>query len=780
MVKLPPGQYMTYTAHLTNIPTRTPDLRYYIIRGVGTTDTMRNLCIKIKKTDCRNVVFYLPVSGRDHHGIELRAVPPTPKEEYCVRLPEKFENQLPDHVDVRFHERTFITFRNPIPSRVTVSVWPLEGGVNQLLSVLAPQPEAEDPQIKKGFLSIVFTTRDSNIQLLNDEDDLKPPYNKVSFTTYPENAFQIRQYLESRVEGFRVKDDMFKKQRLWIFFQPRKELEERAIEIVTRMSLEGVNESDIVASVQMPLRSYIIKRLCDLGSKKYDHRYMENNRTKLYDRGPNLSSEQTIQLLDAYYWTYLAPEKKDFQMIIDFYHGFGRTIRLKFPHEKDGESIGRTSASGNLRKFSSKRRQYPESFLRQHKHIVVSPEGKLEARTRAKPRIGPCASVPSTPQQVSPALRTSDPLSPLVFIKKEEPSDRVHCSTTVLQIDPFQPCPGSKKNDSIKPIIVIKRQPSDTPSCCTRTCSVVEDKQQASMDRHNIRSFIDLNKSFRKRSLDDLPTNYEPSGDGPKKSKIEGDVQYEVISNQEVREIVTLPSTLSVLSVLSRSKNDNIVRPIPTDITPFEEPVITTTTTSTSSTIVDESSNNSSNSSSGGVEGNGPDVAKTEQCASTQSFLKGIIGQSLMPSLMQEEGDSLSSEQGAKFESKEDFMKLIGALSLGESSNGDNIMDAEPFHPVARDGLNDSLSDIEISDDEFVSEETSKFRQVIYERYMSGEIGLEEKDSNWRHTIPDKTKKKRKRSSQPRQTTTGNSTTTSSTNSTSKNTTMILSCLYKH
>lgn len=77
---------------------------------------------------------------------------------------------------------------------------------------------------------------------------------------------------------------------------------------------------------------------------------------KSYHKVAPLSGVQHEQLLDAYYWSYLARERRpEYLSIIKFYRNAGVIVKLKNPYNRSGVHKGRCSASGVTRRYAPHR-----------------------------------------------------------------------------------------------------------------------------------------------------------------------------------------------------------------------------------------------------------------------------------------------------------------------------------------------------------------------------------------------------------------------------------------
>ena len=359
--------------------------------------------VTIERSSLTHLIWRIPVHEVSD-GIEYHIVPPTPREVYDIELPNDEANCLPDQVCVTKHVRVFIC---PKPSLSTeppeaiamrASRGDLSGTAEPLRLIL----------MASGFDACVngsaaFPEVPHGVHTICDARDVKDGVH-VHFVVRFDHALLVRKCLESH--GFVVQDEFYHRRGLWIFSQDQQELRKRAVshvdamtkrlsedhkrkrgpEVVPEASWVRQAERAIAFSVRPPLRTYVIGVLHERGSTVYTDQYLERYRDTLYDRGPALTPEQTVQLLDAYYWTHLAPPDRriDFSDVIQFYWSAGRTVRLKRPHCITGENRGRTSVSGLKRQYSgaSARRH----MLLPSRHLETTPTGEEQAKNRVKPR----------------------------------------------------------------------------------------------------------------------------------------------------------------------------------------------------------------------------------------------------------------------------------------------------------------------------------------------------------------------------------------------------------
>lgn len=131
----------------------------------------------------------------------------------------------------------------------------------------------------------------------------------------------------------------------------------------------------LLASLQQPVKSVCItlfvKHNVTITKSMDNSMYMLKNASVIYDKGPELSAQQIEQALDAFYWVHLAPpclRIPHLHVILKYYQDHGVNIRLKNVHQTSGKHRGRSSSSGNLRKFNPsalQKRQLPSIHLDQ-------------------------------------------------------------------------------------------------------------------------------------------------------------------------------------------------------------------------------------------------------------------------------------------------------------------------------------------------------------------------------------------------------------------------------
>lgn len=127
----------------------------------------------------------------------------------------------------------------------------------------------------------------------------------------------------------------------------------KAKEHIEQKKILKLSDEKIAMSVDYPLRTYVVNELSRTGSTYYNDDMLKRCVTQFYEYGPELNQKQTEQLLDAHYWTFLAPleERLDFRKVIQFYERRGRRAKLKYPYTASGRDVGRSVSKedGQLR-----------------------------------------------------------------------------------------------------------------------------------------------------------------------------------------------------------------------------------------------------------------------------------------------------------------------------------------------------------------------------------------------------------------------------------------------
>nr|UDO47663.1 hypothetical protein [Pandoravirus massiliensis] len=385
-VRPPTGEYREFSGHADENPTTPPHLfAVYVIDDTERKKGATKRCL-LQRDRVRDIVWSLP-ERRDANGRIVHGVPPTPQDQYDVRIDPSVAGLPMSSVPVHNRTRVFLTVRNPPPTDplIAFTVGPV------------PDPSRTDPfDFVRGQLAslgtpdaaAVTTTRGEALDMLAAKHDLVNLDQEVSLAAPARHMLAVRSGLVAR--GLLVKDKMFRERALRIGPMAPALLKREAAGLVDRCRAAGLSDNQIVLSAEMPLRTYVILRLCDLGSELYGEAYLadERFRNMFKDRGPaHLSAPQTVQLSDAFYWVYLAPQdqrRPEFEEVIRFYQQRGVEVRLKKPHVKSGSSVGRTSESGALRHFKPHSKA-THSVLRS-RYEIVAPSGEVQALRTVKPR----------------------------------------------------------------------------------------------------------------------------------------------------------------------------------------------------------------------------------------------------------------------------------------------------------------------------------------------------------------------------------------------------------
>lgn len=382
----PTGEYREFSGHADESATTPPHLfAVYVIDDTERKKGATKRCL-LQRDRVRDIVWSLP-ERRDANGRTVHGVPPTPQDQYDVRVDPSVAGLPMSSVPVHNRTRVFLTVRNPPPTDplIAFTVGPV------------PDPARMDPfDFIRGQLAslgtpdaaAVVTTRGESLDMLVAKHDLVNLDQEVSLAAPARHMLGVRSGLVAR--GLLVKDKMFRERALRIGPMAPALLKREAVGLVDRCRAAGLSDNQIVLSAEMPLRTYVILRLCDLGSELYSEAYLadERFRNMFKDRGPaHLYPPQTVQLSDAFYWVYLAPQdqrRPEFEEVIRFYQQRGVEVRLKKPHVKSGSSVGRTSESGALRHFKPHSKA-THSVLRS-RYEIVAPSGEVQALRTVKPR----------------------------------------------------------------------------------------------------------------------------------------------------------------------------------------------------------------------------------------------------------------------------------------------------------------------------------------------------------------------------------------------------------
>lgn len=382
------GEYREFSGHADDVASTCDTFHVYIIDDVERKKgevRVRSLSRNLVEDIVWDLPEWVNRNGRTVHG-----VPPTPTDEYEVRINPSHAGASLASVPAHHRTRVFLTVRNPPPPgplvAFTVAPIPAPGepaGSTAIDRVRRALDAANTPDT-----AAVVTTRGEPLDCLDPKRDLTNIGQEVSLAVPMRHMLAVRTVLVAR--GFLVRDDMFRERALHIGPMSPKLLQSEAVGLVDRCRANGIGEDEIVLSAEMPLRTYVIMRLAELGSERYNDAYLANPRfrNEFKDRGPaHLSGAQTEQLSDAFYWVHLAPEDRrvpKFEEVIRFYQQRGVEVRLNRPHVKSGASVGRTSESGALRSF--KQHSMATHSVLQSRYKILAPSGQPQALRTVKPR----------------------------------------------------------------------------------------------------------------------------------------------------------------------------------------------------------------------------------------------------------------------------------------------------------------------------------------------------------------------------------------------------------
>ncbi len=316
--------------------------------------------IRVKTSQIKMIRWELPKDLRESArlGYDVYRVPRTPLSAYEVAM--SHENIMAGYKGVIHAERQFVIMTNPLAQRDQRQRHPTRFHAKNTdyveVELIKPHDGldmAAAALLRSPYQPFVFANS-KGLAINKDtvKKCLKKP-NIFTFYTTKQYALDIRFFLEER--GYRIKDSMYERQGLGVFFKKIDEFIRRAKHVIEVGRSEGMTDYQIAFSTNRPLRTYVISRLCEMGSKLYTPCYMHTNEKYLSHKGAELSEAQYEQMLDAYYWTYLAPvtQRIDFENVISFYDSIGYVVRLKCPHMVHGQSVGRTSSSARLRRFKN-------------------------------------------------------------------------------------------------------------------------------------------------------------------------------------------------------------------------------------------------------------------------------------------------------------------------------------------------------------------------------------------------------------------------------------------
>lgn len=382
------GEYREFSGHADDLASTCDTFHVYIIDDVERKKgevRVRSLSRNLVEDIVWDLPEWVNRNGRTVHG-----VPPTPTDEYEVRINPSHAGASLASVPAHHRTRVFLTVRNPPPPGplVAFTVAPIPAPGEPAASTAIDRVRRALDAANTPDTAAVVTTRGEPLDCLDPKRDLTNMGQEVSLAVPMRHMLAVRAVLVAR--GFLVRDDMFRERALHIGPMSPKLLQSEAAGLVDRCRANGVGEDEIVLSAEMPLRTYVIMRLAELGSERYNDAYLANPRfrNEFKDRGPaHLSGAQTEQLSDAFYWVHLAPEDRrvpKFEEVIRFYQQRGVEVRLNRPHVKSGASVGRTSESGALRSF--KQHSMATHSVLQSRYKILAPSGQPQALRTVKPR----------------------------------------------------------------------------------------------------------------------------------------------------------------------------------------------------------------------------------------------------------------------------------------------------------------------------------------------------------------------------------------------------------
>ncbi|AGO84036.1 hypothetical protein psal_cds_368 [Pandoravirus salinus] len=393
------GEAREFSGHADEAASTGDAFRVYIIDDVEHKKGVERDC-RLMRHQVHDIVWDLPEwvnrNGRTVHG-----VPPTPVDEYEVRVNPSHAGAPLAAVPMHDRTRVFLTVRNPPPAGPLVPF------------TVAPIPAPDEPpgltvidRVRRALDAVgtpearaVVTARGEPLDRLDPNRDLVNLGQEVSLAVHARHMLAVRTALVAR--RFLVKDAMFRERALYIGPMSPALLQREAVGLVDRCRANGMGEDETVLSAEMPLRTYVIMRLAELGSERYSDAYLADPRFResFKDRGPaRLSAAQTEQLSDAFYWVHLAPEDRrvpKFAEVIRFYQQRGVEVRLNRPHVKSGASVGRTSESGALRSF--KEHSMATHSVLQSRYKILAPSGEVQALRTVKPRTKVTSAVERNP-----------------------------------------------------------------------------------------------------------------------------------------------------------------------------------------------------------------------------------------------------------------------------------------------------------------------------------------------------------------------------------------------
>lgn len=102
----------------------------------------------------------------------------------------------------------------------------------------------------------------------------------------------------------------------------------------TKFNVDMMDLRRIMRNLSQPVWSFVAEQLCLRGSNVFSRVQMDALLAagSLFTCGPPLTEEQHLQIVDAYYWSHIAPEKRlEFLPVVEAYQNAGVNICLKKP-----------------------------------------------------------------------------------------------------------------------------------------------------------------------------------------------------------------------------------------------------------------------------------------------------------------------------------------------------------------------------------------------------------------------------------------------------------------
>jgi len=315
----------------------------------------KNSRFGINRKDIANwsdLTWKLPLSGDGSHK-----VPATPAGVYKVVYPE--DMVIDEHTDPRFQKRWFkVSGKTPSNQfeQVTITIM----GVESL--------EAIEKVIREGNLRIAVMPK-----------KLRDKVTKMDVVF--KELVTVRQVIEAN--NYKVSDAIIRERRLDIRPMKFEELQQQAEDYVEDELKKNTKYGNIIdrERVKQPLWSFVIRYMHKKGL--ITDKVLAKFREVLYEKPSKLTPEQYVQAYDAYYWVSLAPDGKkklEYRWVLDEYRKAGFVVMLINTYLRTGANRGRSSASGELRKFRADRAnvydKLPSKHITeddQHKKIAVKP-----------------------------------------------------------------------------------------------------------------------------------------------------------------------------------------------------------------------------------------------------------------------------------------------------------------------------------------------------------------------------------------------------------------------